>query len=587
MINRQPDRSIKYILYARKSTTTDERQSSSLQDQQKEMEQIAQNLNLNVVHTISESKSAKSPGRPGFDDMVKRIEDGEADGILVWAISRLARNPIDAGRIMWLLQTGAIKHIKTFSGDYTPEDNAIVSAFEFAVSNQYIINLSWGVKRGMRQKALRGWLPMNVLPLGYAHKEVEGQSTKIITTDPDRFYSLKKLWKLALTGDYSISDLKRKGDELELRGSSGKLISKSTYYYMFRNEFYCGYFWWVNQEGDRIRIKGKHTPMVTEKEFMEIQRKLRITSDGTVRPKKYTYPFKQDLSCGECGSSVTAQQKAVCKCSNCKSRFSAVHKNECPNCGLAIENMKPLQLWKVIYYNCTKRRGPCSQKPARKESIVSAINKGSEEAFISKRLYSFMQDCVKGHKSANPNDYENAHNSLMKLKTRLTKKLDNLIDMRANGEIGRENFETRKVDTQKEIERIERKIAGLEDLYVDWKDIFLSQCQLAAEAKKVLESDNDEDKSMMLKRFCSNPVIIDKKLIFTTPKAFSYAKIRFNKWISEFPVFEPDSDVENKGDFENFEPPKSLISSVYRTLDEVRTLIIQEELEKRRLDDKK
>ena len=44
--------------------------------------------------------SAKAPGRPIFDEMLRRIERREAEGIIAWHPDRLARNSVDGGRIM-------------------------------------------------------------------------------------------------------------------------------------------------------------------------------------------------------------------------------------------------------------------------------------------------------------------------------------------------------------------------------------------------------------------------------------------------------------------------------------------------------
>ena len=53
------------------------------------------------------------PGRPIFNDMLRRIQTGEAQGIICWKVDRLARNPVDGGQIQWLLQQGVIAHIQT------------------------------------------------------------------------------------------------------------------------------------------------------------------------------------------------------------------------------------------------------------------------------------------------------------------------------------------------------------------------------------------------------------------------------------------------------------------------------------------
>ena len=50
--------------------------------------------------------------------MLKRIEKGEACGILAWHPDRLARNMLDGGRVIHLVDTGAIKDMKFPTVDF-------------------------------------------------------------------------------------------------------------------------------------------------------------------------------------------------------------------------------------------------------------------------------------------------------------------------------------------------------------------------------------------------------------------------------------------------------------------------------------
>ena len=74
----------KFFLYARKSTDVEDKQVRSIEDQIAELRAFAKQENLNVIEIFIEKRSAKIPGRPIFNDMLNRIEQGEANGILAW-----------------------------------------------------------------------------------------------------------------------------------------------------------------------------------------------------------------------------------------------------------------------------------------------------------------------------------------------------------------------------------------------------------------------------------------------------------------------------------------------------------------------
>src|SRR3989344_3670090 len=102
----------KYFIYARKSTDDEERQQLSIPAQIEELRTFSQKENLEVLETLIESKTAKNPGRKIFNDMLNRIEEGEADGIIAWHPDRLARNAVDSGRIIYLIDTKKIIDLK-------------------------------------------------------------------------------------------------------------------------------------------------------------------------------------------------------------------------------------------------------------------------------------------------------------------------------------------------------------------------------------------------------------------------------------------------------------------------------------------
>lgn len=98
--------------------------------------------------------------------MLKRIEAGEVSGILSWHPDRLARNSIDGGQIVYLLDQTQLTSLKfpTFWFENTSQGKFMLS-IAFGQSKYYVDNLSENTKRGLRQKVRRGEMPGRA-PLG-------------------------------------------------------------------------------------------------------------------------------------------------------------------------------------------------------------------------------------------------------------------------------------------------------------------------------------------------------------------------------------------------------------------------------------
>jgi DNA invertase Pin-like site-specific DNA recombinase len=159
---------IKYFLYARKSTEEEERQIMSIEAQLAELAEYAKREGIKIAETFIESKSAKSPGREVFGQMMAKIDNSKCTiGILAWHPDRLARNSIDGGQIIYLVDTKKIVSLKfpTFWFEPTPQGLFMLQV-AFGQSKYYSDNLSENVKRGYRQKLRRGEYP-TLAPLGY------------------------------------------------------------------------------------------------------------------------------------------------------------------------------------------------------------------------------------------------------------------------------------------------------------------------------------------------------------------------------------------------------------------------------------
>lgn len=296
---------MKYFVYCRKSTESEDRQVLSIDSQYDELRRkFFDDPAVEIADVFRESYSAKAPGRPIFDHMISRIERGEADGIIAWHPDRLARNAVDGGRIIHLLDRKVLTDLKfaTSSFENNPQGKFMLSII-FGYSKYYVDSLSENVKRGIRAKLERGWKP-NKAPTGYKNEP----ELRTIISDADAFPVLKKLFEMALSGLYTVAELERVLREewgfrtRKSKRTGGGPLSVASLYRIFSNPFYAGYIRWNGQ-----LYPGKHEPMITWSQFERLQTTL--GRPGSAKPQKHAFSFTGLIRCGACGLMVTAEHK--------------------------------------------------------------------------------------------------------------------------------------------------------------------------------------------------------------------------------------------------------------------------------------
>ena len=149
---------VKYCLYARKSTESEEMQILSIDSQIKEMLQLAEREGLEIVETKRESHSAKEAGqRPVFNEIIEEIRAGKFNGILTWAPDRIARNAGDLGRVVDLMDAKQLVEIRTYGQRFTDNPNEkfllMILGSQAKLEND---NRRINVKRGLRARVEMG-----------------------------------------------------------------------------------------------------------------------------------------------------------------------------------------------------------------------------------------------------------------------------------------------------------------------------------------------------------------------------------------------------------------------------------------------
>jgi len=304
---------------------------------------------LRIWSDFAEAKSAKKPGRDQFAKMIEYIESSsEPLGILAWHPDRLARNSVDGGKIIYLIDINRIATLRfpQFWFEPTPQGKFMLQV-AFGQSKYFSDNLVENVKRGIRQKIRRGeWITL--APFGY----VNNLKTKNIEPDKVKSRIIKRAFEEYATGTYTLKSL---ADFLADHGvvqKKGTPLAKVSVVKMLTNRAYLGFIkhrgGWHNENFE---------PILSPTLFEVVQKVL--TSRKKPRKSKVAllFAFTGFARCGECGCAITAQYKLII---THDSKF--FKKNE-------LEKFTALAANSLALFKKEKGSPPCDSEPTSLELV--------------------------------------------------------------------------------------------------------------------------------------------------------------------------------------------------------------------------
>ncbi len=508
---------ITYDVYIRRSSDDADHQVASLESQKEVLLKLGKENKLKVDRIAEESMSAKQPGRPIFNEEIRRIEQGVIQGLVIWDLSRASRNPVDSGTLSWLLQKEQLKAIVTPHRVYLSQDNVLLLNIEFGQANQYLRDLSKNVKRGLGTKNAKGWRP-GLAPEGYLNDKSEEKGNRKIITDPIRFPLIRKAWDLLLTGNYTVPQiLKIMNEEWSYKTSKHKIeggnaLSRSALYKIFTNSFYYGWYQYGGQW-----FEGKHEIMITQAEYDRAQAIL--GSKGKQRPKTRAFAFTGMVRCGGCDAMVTAEEKI----NRFSSRYTYYHctkrvNKNCPQRSIEIlelENQIDFLLsqieipesfkdWAIIYLNELHDQEAKDQK---------TINKSVDEAYA---------DCIE------------KINNLIKLKISPQNKdgsLNEFIDNQLTPLL------TEKKELKEKKETVDQRVEK-------WLELSEKTFNFACYARLRFQHGSLQEKKEILAALGSNFILKEKLLSLSVLKPFiamKEAKVEADRIIAKF---EPEEKID-------------------------------------------
>lgn len=495
-------RSMKYFLYIRKSTDSEDKQILSLESQRRVLERFVQEQGLDIVELPPESQSAKTPGRPIFNDMLDRLEKGEAQGIVAWHPDRLARNSVDGGRILYLADREKIVDMRfpKYNFENSPEGKFMLGVV-FSQTKYQVDSMSVTIRRGMDTKVELGSFPGRA-PLGY----LNDPRTRNIIADPDRFDDIGRLWSTYATGESSLDDLVDLAEDLGLRTRGTRRVpegpvSRSVIHRILTNPFYTGRFQYKGEVYD-----GNHPRMIDDNTFTTVQTFL----GGASHPKEHYFPFRSFLRCGACGRKITAERK-----------------------------IKPSGR-RYVYYHCSSQRRNCDQPSVEKRDLERQIAEFLESLRLPDRALEQLFRHLEWIRQDENGQLQEVLEKLQVEEDRLAQTQSRLISMNLKQLLTDEEFLAEKSRLTARGKVLRTKLRRVEtELTREWGDSVTEDLNFAQEALRVFEEKGPRERECLLQRICSNPVILDKKLLISAKSPFDLAPVIRKEPEAEKRLLEP------------------------------------------------
>lgn len=521
---------MKVFIYCRKSQDREDRQILSTDAQQRLLIDYAKLHGFKVIDLFVENQSAYKTGRPLFNEMLRRLEEGEADVILTYHLTRLARNSYDGGRIIYMMDTKIIREIKTTDSTFTNKsDDKFMMQIHFAVAKKSSDDTSQFVTRDIGSKLLKGELPGTV-PIGYLNIDRHGRiSPKQYSPEKQTLLAqlgrplrreeidpvdgplVRMVYEEASKGIGTLRSLQAFAFKIGLRTRTGKAkISHCTLQNMLTNPYFYGA---IRYQGKVIADNVQHEALVPKPLFDRVQQVLGTRSKGRVR--KHNFSFRGIMHCGICGCRITAEiQKGI------------------------------------TYYHCTHKRENCSQRKWSKEQLIAAqlfeemVKLNFPETFLKHAMQK-----VRALYSQESRAFDVMRHKLQTEYNNCKHKIDALLQMKispknANGELlSDEEYIAQKNALKAELDLLEEQLGTQHQQGGNWLDDCERFLQFTQRLPEMLAEASMNGKREIMMLVCSNVILKDQKIAVTYHEPFAS--------MAKFPL-------AGKGREAGFEPERGL-----------------------------
>lgn len=296
---------MKVAAYIRVSTEEQVKEGYSISAQKHRLEAYALSQGWEVVQFyVDEGISAKDLNRPELQRMIKNLEQGVFDCVLVYRLDRLTRSVLDLYQLLNIFERYNVKFkSSTEVYDTTTAMGRMFITIVAALAQWERENLGERVRMGMQEKAREGKWVASIAPFGYDRKEDD------LIINESEAAIVRKIYDMYLTGKYGVSKLALLLNDQGLKTKSGSTWNHNSVKYVLTNPIYIGtmrYNYRVNKE-QYFEIDGAVPEIINNADFERVQAILHSRTTAHPRTATSKFIFSGVLRCSRCGAAMSGK----------------------------------------------------------------------------------------------------------------------------------------------------------------------------------------------------------------------------------------------------------------------------------------
>ena len=464
----------RFFGYIRVSTVKQGEKGVSLQEQRDAIIRYADRNQVPITDWFEERETAAKQGRPVFNDMLRRLRRGSADGVVIHKIDRSARNLKDWSDLGELIDQGIEVHFVNESLDLHSRGGRLSADIQAVVAADYIRNLREESRKGFYGRVKQGLFPLPA-PIGYLDKG--GGKPK--EPDPVAAPLVRKAFELYATGRHTFETLGAELFRLGLRNRRGGAVTRNGWSKLLNNPFYLGL---IHLKRTGETFSGAHSPLIPKSLFDRVQQVL--TGKYNTRSQRHEFLFRRLLACKHCGYSLIGERQKG-----------------------------------HVYYRCQGRQ--CPTTCIREEAVDELIGQVLTPLRLDAEEMAYLKARLPQLKANWQTQRESEIKALTLRQGQLQDRLNRLTDAFIDGTIEKPLFEERKRALLLERKSLEETMADLRHDGQAGPDRIAEFLELAGTAYFLYETAKADEKRDFLKIVTSNRNVDGKNLEITLSNPFA------------------------------------------------------------------